>query len=151
MKTSLFILFFIGFNTLGYSQKGYHVDKDCRIKKYQPEMVDFLISEKWIEDNDEVHHKKDNFLSMFAYKTIEIFTWSGTPKKSGILLVKFGVIGDDIPHYWALLESNSKLFFLNTEIPDKELMDYMNLKKYSKETQDIILHTLKLYKPYEVN
>lgn len=131
-----------------YSQQGYYVDKDPKIKKYQPEMVRFL-TENHQFGSTGTGSRKENFFSMFVYKTIELFPWSDNPEKPGILLVKFGSLGDHATHYWGILETNSKLFFLNTENPNKELLNYMDIRKYDKEIQNIILHTLEVYKPYE--
>lgn len=131
-----------------YSQQGYYVDKDPRIKKYQPEMVDFLTKNHQFGSMG-IGNRKEHFMSMFVHKTIELFPWSDKPEKPSILLVKFGSLGDHATDYWGILETSSKLFFLNIENPNKELLKYMDIRKYDKEIQDIILHTLELYKPYE--
>lgn len=147
-KIILSLIFLILIASSAYSQQGYYVDKDARIKKYQPEMVDFLAENRQFGSTS-IANRKENFMSMFVYKTLELFPWSDKPEKPGILLVKFGSLGDHATHYWGILETSSKLFFLNTENPNKKLLNYMDIRKYDKEIQNIILHTLELYKPYE--
>lgn len=148
IKIILSLLSLLLTSACGYSQQGYYVDKDPRIKKYQPEMVDFLTKNHQFGGTGP-GNRKENFMSMFVYKTIELFPWCDKPDRPSILLVKFGSLADHGTDYWGLLEANSKLFFLNTEKPSNDLLNYMNAKKYSKEYQDIILNTLKLYKPSE--
>lgn len=128
-----------------YSQEGYYVDKDYRIKKYQLNMVRFLVQKELFSDNN--LSLRQQFNSMFVYKAIDLFPWTTNKSKPSILIVKFGVLGDDIPQFWAILENNSRFFFANTVVPNRELATY--IEKYDKVTRDIILMTLKYYKPYE--
>lgn len=147
-KTILSLIFLILIASSAYSQQGYYVDKDARIKKYQSEMVDFL-AENHQFGSTRTSESKENFMRMFVYKTLELFPLSDKPEMPSILLVKFGSLGDHATHYWGILETGSKLFFLNIDSPNKELLKYMDMRKYDRKIQDIILHTLGLYKPHE--
>ncbi|KAA8484048.1 hypothetical protein BDE36_3568 [Arcticibacter tournemirensis] len=145
MKLVIFIILLM-FSIPGYSQQGCYVDKDSRIKKYQLDMVKFLVNKKEFSIIQEPVDIKGYSGKMFVYKTVELFPWSDKPNNPGILLVKFGPLGDHARGYWAILEADKSIFFLNTE-NDKTLNDY--IKKYSMEIQQIIRYTLKLYQPYE--
>ena len=51
IKIMFKILFYL-FISVGYGQKGFYVDKDYRIKKYQSDMIKFLIDDKWLEKKE---------------------------------------------------------------------------------------------------
>ncbi len=145
MKLVMFIILLM-FSVSGYSQQGYYVDKDPRIKKYQLDMVKFLVNKKEFSVIQEPVDVKGYSGKMFVYKTIELFPWSDKPNNPGILLVKFGSLGDHARGYWAILEVDKSIFFLDQE-NDENLNAH--IKKYSIEIQQIIRYTLKLYLPYE--
>lgn len=145
MKSVIFIVLLMA-TLRGYSQQGYYVDKDPRIKKYQLDMIKFLVNKKEFNVNKMAVDIKDYSGKMFVYKTIELFPWSDKPNNPGILLVKFGSLGDHAIHYWAILEADRNMFFSSVQ-NDESLSAY--IKKYSVEIQELIRYTLKLYQPYE--
>lgn len=137
-----FILLFVLISSVGFSQKGFYVQKDSRIKKYQKDMILFLIEDKWLEKKETGKIDVDNYSgSMGVAKCLEIFPEE--PSRNKVLLVRFYPLGSHALSYWGLLENKSKFLFFFDEKNIKELEHY--LKRYDESTSKIILSTLKIY------
>jgi hypothetical protein len=133
------LLFFLS-NT--YGQKGFYVDKDYRIKKYQKEIVEVLIAEKWLEKKEKGEIIIDNYSgSIGVTKCIEVFPIS--PEKNNVLLVRFFSLGSHALNYWGILEENCKYLFYYDEKNNSKTENY--LKKYNIKTQRILLDYIKIY------
>ncbi|WP_278034812.1 hypothetical protein [Flavobacterium nitratireducens] len=136
-----FILLFVLISSVGFSQKGFYVQKDSRIKKYQKDMILFLIEDKLLEKKETGKIDVDNYSgSMGVAKYLEIFPVE--PNRDKVLLVRFYSLGSHALSYWGLLENKSKFLFYFDEKNVKELECY--LKRYDESTSKIILSTLKI-------
>ncbi len=132
-------MFFISsFNT--YSQKGFGVDKDYRIKKYQKEIIQFLIDYNQFGIKKEALPIKHYQNAIGVKKCIDIFP---NEKNKNILLVRFYSLGSGANNYWGILEKSNKYLFYYSEKDSGSLVTY--LKKYDFKTQKIILEYLKTY------
>lgn len=142
IKLILSLAFFI-IGSILYSQKGFSVDKDYRIKRYQKEMIQFLI------DNNQfgvkTNTKETSLISNYSNvtgisKCIEVFQ---NQPEFDILLVRFYSFASGADNFWGILESNNKYLFYYNEKDLSELTDY--LKKYDIKAQKILLDYLKIY------
>ncbi|SFN61147.1 hypothetical protein SAMN05444143_1392 [Flavobacterium succinicans] len=144
LALSVYLLFFVSFV---YSQEGYRVDKDYRIKKYQEEMISFLINEN--QFGTEIKKKtkliKDYSNLMSIQKCLEVFLVE--PKENQILLVLFYSFGSGANKYWGILEKDNKYFFYYDEKDKFQIEAY--LKKYDIKTQKIILDYVKIYTDWD--
>lgn len=139
----IFIFLYI---SVSYGQKGFYVDKDYRIKKYQSDMIKFLIDDKWLEKKEKGEIIISNYSgSMGATKCLEIFPIE--PKKTKVLLVRFYSLGSHALNYWGLLENDSKFLFYYDEKHKTEIEE--SLKKYDDRTKKIILSSLKIYDDWD--
>jgi hypothetical protein len=142
-RTKLILKIFIFlFISTSYGQKGFYVDKDYRIKKYQSDMIKFLIDDKWLEKKEIGEIIISNYSgSLGVSKCIEIFPVE--PQKTKVLLVRFYSLGSHALNYWGLLEDDNKFLFYYDEKNKTEIE--VLLKKYDDRTKKIILNTLKIY------
>ena len=137
---SISIFFFVCITA--YSQEGYYVDKDYRIKKYQKEMIKFLVENKWLSKKEKSEIIVGNYSgNMGITKCIEVFPIK--PEKNSVLLVRFYSLGSHAVNYWGLLEKDNKFFFYYDDKNLSKIEDY--LKKYNERTQIIILSYVKIY------
>lgn len=142
----IFEIFIFLFVSNSYSQRGFYVDKDYRIKKYQSDMIKFLIEDKWLEKKENDKIIISNYSdSMGVTKCIEIFPVE--PKKSKVLLVRFYSLGSHALNYWGLLENHNKFLFYYDEKHKIEIVE--SLKKYDDRTKKIILSSLKIYDEWD--
>jgi hypothetical protein len=126
-----------------YSQEGFNVDKDYRIKKYQKDMIKFLIDDNQF-GTEEIKGAiliKNYSGSMGITKCIEVFPVE--PKENKILLVRFFSFGTGAESYWGILEKDSKYLFYYNEKDISKIKNY--LKKYDTKTQQILLDYVKIY------
>jgi hypothetical protein len=137
ISISLFFLIFCV-----YGQKGYYVDKDYRIKKYQKEMIKVLIDDQWLvkKENGEIIIKNYSG-SMGITKCMEVFPVK--PEKNNILLVRFYSLGSHALNYWGFLEKDKRYFFYYDVKNYNKTEEY--LKKYDEKTQKILLDYIKIY------
>lgn len=133
---SSFLLLIFSFNT--YSQKGFSVDKDYRIKKYQKEIIQFLIDDNQFGVRKEALPIKNYLDKIGIKKCIEIFL-----NDENILLVRFYSLGSGANNYWGILKKSNKYLFYYNEKDFISLETY--LKKHDFKTQKIILEYLKTY------
>lgn len=125
-----------------YSQKGYYVDKEHRIKIYQKEMIKILIDDHWLEKKEKGKIKIKNYCEMMGVsKCIEVFPVP--PSKNNVLLVRFYSLGSHALNYWGFLEKDSKYLFYYDVKNKNETEEY--LKKYDQKTQMILLDYIKIY------
>lgn len=146
-KTNLilsFALFF--FMSILYGQKVNYIDKDYRIKKYQKEMIKYLI------EHNQFGTKKNNVIKINEYagkigiiKVMEIFPIS--PEKNNILLVRFFSLSSHASNYWGILEENSNYLFYFSQSNKSEIDNY--LQKYNMKTQKIILDYAKIFDEWD--
>ncbi|KAF2508031.1 hypothetical protein EYY60_18995 [Flavobacterium zhairuonense] len=141
VKLCLFFLLSISTSAL-YSQKGFRVDKDYRIKKYQKEIIQFLIDHNQFGVNDikakSLIKKYSNNIGIS--KCIEVF--SSKPERS-FLLVRFYSFGSGADNYWGILEKNNKHLFYYDEKDISSIAEYT--KGYDIKNQKILLDYLKMY------
>lgn len=141
MKLGLFFLLFISTLPI-YSQKGFRVDKDYRIKKYQKEIIQFLIDHNQLGVDDKTSklliRKYSNNIGIS--KCIEVF--SSKPEKS-VLLVRFYSFGSGADNYWGILEKNNKYLFYYNEKDISSIVEYT--KEYDIKNQKTLLDYLKMY------
>lgn len=129
-----------------HSQKGYYVDKDYRIKKYQKGMIQVLIDDHWLEKKEKGEiFLRNYFGSMGVTKCIEVFPVK--PEKYNVLLVRFYSLGSHALNYWGFLEKDSKYFFYYDVKNNNITEEY--LKRYDKKTQKILLDYIKIYTDWE--
>lgn len=141
VKLILEIFIFLSISA-SYSQKGFYVDKDSRIKKYQSDMITFLIENKWLQKKEKGEIIISNYSgSMGVTKCLEIFPIE--PKNNKVLLVRFYSLGSHALNYWGLLENDNKFFFYYDEKHKSEIEE--SLKKYDDRTKNIILSSMKIY------
>ncbi|MTH14849.1 hypothetical protein [Flavobacterium sp. LC2016-01] len=136
------ILFFSISTSFIYSQKGFRVDKDYRIKKYQEEMIQFLIDHNQFGTKDETKKSliKKYSNAIGTTKCIEIFS---NKSEDSILLVRFYSLGSGADDYWGILEKNNKHLFYYNKKDIASVIDY--IKKYDTKNQKILLDYLKIY------
>lgn len=139
LASKIFILLFI---SVSYSQQGYYVEKDSRIKKYQKEIIQYLIDNKSLNKKEKGEIIISNYSgSIGITKFIEVFPLE--PNKTKVLLVRFYSLATHSLNYWGLLDINNKFLFYYDENHKTEISDY--LKKYDENTRNIILSSLKIY------
>ncbi len=134
---------FFFFVSIIYSQEGFRVDKDYRIKKYQKDMIKFLIGNNQFgaEDLKDIILIKNYSGNMGVTKGIEVF--SDEPKRNKVLLVRFYSFGTGAENYWGILEKDYKYFFYYDQKNTLKIENY--LKKYDVKTQKILLDYVKIY------
>ena len=145
-KTKLILRFFIFlFISFTYGQKGFRVDKDYRIKKYQKEMIQFLIDHnqfgKDIKTRNSLVKNYSNLIGIT--KCIEVFN---SEPKFEVLLVRFYSFGSGADDFWGILEKDNNYLFYFNEKDISPTVDY--LKKYDLKTQKILFDYLKIYKDW---
>lgn len=136
----IFTIFIFIIITTSYGQKGFDVDKDFRIEKYQSEMIKYLIDNSWLEKQEKGKIIISNYSSsMGIRKYIEVFP-TGQNK---VLLVRFYSLGSHALNYWGILEKDNSLFFYYDEKHEIEIAE--KLKKYDEKTIKIILSSIKIF------
>lgn len=136
----ILIIFIFLIITTSYGQKGFDVDKDYRIEKYQIEMIKYLIDNNWLEKQEKGKIIISNYSSSIGIrKYIEVFP----TEKNKILIVRFYSLGSHALNYWGILEKESYLFFYYDEKHEVEIAE--KLKKYDEKTSRIILSSIKIF------
>ncbi|GEL11173.1 hypothetical protein SAMN05192550_1985 [Flavobacterium glycines] len=139
---SILVITLLFFVASIYGQKGFYVDKDYRIEKYQKEIIKVLIDGQWLEKKEKGEIIINNYSgSMGVTKCIEVFATQ--PKKDNVLLVRFYSLGSHALNYWGILEKESNYLFYYDEKDKSKIEDY--LKKYDVKTQKILLDYVKIY------
>ncbi|WP_343617888.1 hypothetical protein [Flavobacterium sp.] len=140
-----FGLFFSMFYLYGQTKVNY-VDRDYRIKKYQKDMIEYLI------ENNQFGTKSSRGIKVSEYvgkigivKIMEIFPIS--PEKNNILLVRFFSLSSHANNYWGILETNSKFLFYFNKKNNFEVDKY--LERYNLKTQKIILNYIKIFDEWD--
>ncbi|WP_316838573.1 hypothetical protein [Pedobacter gandavensis] len=128
----MFIVFVLSTN-VAFAQKGYNVDKDHRILKFQNEIINFLIQEKQISIEKSPIKMADYSGQIFIKKHVDIYG----AKVGDVLLIQFGSLGDHIDKYWGLI--NRRKMFLFYSIDDPEFF------KLTKETDPLVVATITAY------
>ncbi len=143
VKIKLILIFsFLISSPVLYSQNRLKVDKDYRIKKYQKEMIQFLIDHNQFGVKNE---KENSLIKQYSNavgitKCIEVFQ---TESNKNILLVRFYSFGSGADNFWGILENDNRYLFYYNEKVISETSDY--LKKYDVKTQKTLLDYLKIY------
>ncbi len=109
-----FFVAFMLFTNIACAQKGYYVDKDYRILKYQSEIINFLIQEKQIPTEKGSIKAADYTGKIFVKKCLDVYRSNA----NNILLIQFGSLADHADRYWGLLSSESKFFFYKIDDPE---------------------------------
>ncbi|WP_316823042.1 hypothetical protein [Pedobacter gandavensis] len=99
---------------LAFAQKGYYVDKDHRILKFQKEIIKFLIQEKQISVEKLPIKVADYSGKIFINKCVDIFRG----KANNILLIQFGSLADHTDKYWGLLSNKKEFLFYDMADPE---------------------------------
>lgn len=113
ITSKLCFIAFLFFTNLAYAQKGYYVDKDSRINKYQNDIIGFLIQERQINTQKTPMKVTDYAGKIYIKKRLEIFGDQG----NSVLLIQFGSLADHADKYWGLLSSYTKVFFYKVNDP----------------------------------
>ncbi|RTZ06097.1 hypothetical protein EKM05_12665 [Flavobacterium sp. GSP27] len=139
---SILIINLLFFVSSIYGQKGFYVDKDYRIEKYQKEIIKVLIDGQWLEKKEKGEIIIKNYSgSMGVIKCIEVFPIQ--LEKNNVLLVRFYSLGSHALNYWGILEKDCNYLFYYDEKDKSKIEDY--LKKYDVKTQKILLDYVKIY------
>ena len=132
----LFLIFYFSLS-VAFCQKGYYISKDYRIKKYEKEIVRILITDNQLPDNQPF--KLDYYQGrIFIQKCLEIFPTSGL---NGILIIKFGSLGDHSNRYFGILNDHEKLL-MPYKFDDDNLTTF--LKHCDSKTRAIIINYIQL-------
>lgn len=143
---SILIINLLFFVSSIYGQKGFYVDKDYRIEKYQKEIIKVLIDGQWLEKKEKGEIIIKNYSgSIGVTKCIEVFPIQ--PEKNNVLLVRFYSLGSHALNYWGILEKDSNYLFYYDEKDKSKIEDY--LKKYDVKTQKILLDYVKIYTDWD--
>jgi hypothetical protein len=105
---------FLFFTNIACAQKGYYMDKDFRIIKYQSDVISYLIQEQQIQPKSIPVKMADYSGKLFIRKCLDIYK----DKANSILLVQFGSLADHADKYWGLLSSQNKFFFYKVDDPE---------------------------------
>lgn len=136
----IFTIFIFLFITTVYGQKGFDVDKEYRIEKYQIEMIKYLIDNNWLEKQEKGKIIISNYSSSIGIrKYLEIFP----TEQNKVLIVRFYSLGSHALNYWGILEKDNYLFFYYDEKNEIEIAE--KLKKYDEKTTRIILSSIKIF------
>ena len=140
MKTLLsFGIFFLC--TSIYSQKGFYVDKDERIEKYQKDMISFLIEKKDLKINGTEIDINNFSGSMQVLKCIEVYPFK--KDSNSVLLVRFCRLGSHHELYWGILEKDNFNLFATSEISNPSTKEYLD--KYDEKTRKILLNFIEIH------